>query len=102
MACLKNRDREQLGEEQGGNSLSQQRGASSSTLNLSLCCDGLHAFQKLRELRGRPKLRNRIEFFERRREGVAETPHRARRKLLELWIKVEVVNPARQMFRRFE
>src|SRR5437773_5563695 len=57
------------------------------------------SFEECPKLRRRLELRDRIEFLEGRGEGVREAPHRARLKLLELRVEVEVVDFARQVFR---
>ena len=55
-----------------------------------------------RELRRRLELRHGVEFLERRREGVRETPLGARRKLVVLGVEIEVVDAAGEVLRRFE
>src|SRR5437773_11549759 len=56
------------------------------------------SFEECPKLRRRLELRDRIQFLEGRREGVRQAPHRARLKLLELRVEVEVVDFARQVF----
>lgn len=59
-------------------------------------------FQKLSELRSRLELRNGIQFLERRRKCIREAPDRVRSELFVLWLEVQIVHGARQVFRCFQ
>jgi len=56
-------------------------------------------FEKRAELGRGPELRDRIELFECRREGIGERPHGARRELFMLRVEVEVMHRPRQVLR---
>ena len=58
--------------------------------------------QETRQLRRRPELRDRIELFERRREGVAQAPHRPRLKLFVLRRKIQIVDRPGQVLRHLQ
>jgi hypothetical protein len=58
--------------------------------------------KKLSELRCCPELRDRIQFLERRRERVGETPDRVWSKILILRFEVQVVNRASEVFGSFQ
>src|SRR5262249_24036850 len=51
------------------------------------------------ELRGCLELRDWVEFLERARERIGETPWRPGSEFLDLWIEVQVVKSASEMFR---
>src|SRR5208282_4989702 len=50
----------------------------------------------------RPELRNGIEFLERARERIGETPCRPRSKLLDLGVEIQVVNTAGQVLGKIQ
>src|SRR2546428_14106325 len=60
------------------------------------------AHEKRTELRRRFELRNGVELFERRGEGVRKAPPGARSELLILRIEIQVVHAPREMLRRFK
>ena len=58
--------------------------------------------KKLSELRCCPELRNGVQFLERRRARVGETPDRSRFKLLVFRFEIEIMHSARKMLWSFE
>jgi len=53
---------------------------------------------KRRKLRSRAELRDRIELLECARERVGETPCRPGCEFFDLWIEIQIMNPAGEMF----
>src|SRR4030095_15836375 len=60
------------------------------------------SLQELSQFRRRLELWNRVEFLERRRKRVGETPNRAQLKFLVLRREVEIMHSPGQVFGRFE
>ena len=60
------------------------------------------ALQKFSQFGGRLKLWDRVQFLERRRERIRETPDRPRAELLVPWLEVQIVHSPREMFWRLE
>jgi hypothetical protein len=59
-------------------------------------------FQELSQFRRRLKLGNRFQPFERGSEGIREAPNRSGTELVVLWLEVQVMNRAGQVFRCFQ
>lgn len=55
--------------------------------------------EERRQPRGGLELRNRVEFLERVRERIGETPGRPWSEFLDCWIEVEIVDATGQMLR---
>src|SRR5271166_3616615 len=83
----------------GGRRLGQPAATRCCTTS-ELPCEPL--FQKRTQLRSGLELRYRIEFFERGRECIGQTPHGPWPELFILRLEVQVMHPPSEVLRDFE